>query len=520
MPETAQAIKPEHILEAALKRRWYIIIPFSISLMLGIYFAITLPKVYQSETLILVEPQRVPTEYVQSLVSQDIDARISTISQQILSRTNLEKIINEFKLFSDPKFERMYFEDKLENLKSRISVAVTRDRRRDTDAFSISFKGKDPEKVMRIVNALASYFIDENLRVREAQAIGTSDFLEDELGNMRKKLVATEEELKEYKKQYMGELPEQLETNLRILDRLQEQIVDRQESMRLAKIRLHELGRQDDQAITDAAGTAGEGELSELDQLKLQLDQLMARYTDKHPDVIRLKKMIAENQEANKSQPNGSEAESTRTLATVNPAVARARVELERELDSLAREISGIKKEIDLYQKRVENTPKREQELMSLQRDYGNIQESYSSLLGRRLESEIAVNMERKQKGEQFRILDSARLPQKPISPDMKKLFLLFVAAGLGIGGGIIFLFEYFDNSFRSPDEVESVLELQVLGTVPPLLSIKQRRWKMVNIVFSASFSMIALCLLSVFALLTLKGVDQTLELIRKFISI
>ncbi len=520
MPETTQTIKPEYIIEVILKRRWYIIFPFSISLLAGIYFAITLPKIYQSETLILVEPQRVPTEYVQSLVSQDINARISTISQQILSRTNLEKIIKEFKLFSGPKFKRMYFEDKLEDLKKRISVNVTQDRRRDTDAFSISFRGKEPEKVMRVVNALASYFIDENLKVREAQAIGTSDFLEDELGNMRKKLEATEEQLKEYKKQYMGELPEQLETNLRILDRLQEQLVDRQENLRLVKIRFDELVRQDEQDSQNAAGTAGQSELSELDQLKLQLDQLLVRYTEKHPDVIRLKKMIEEKQEISKNNPIGAETESTRTPVSSTPAVARARVEQKRELDSLIREISDINKEIDLYQKRVEKTPKREQELMSLQRDYGNIQQSYSSLLGRRLESEIAVNMERKQKGEQFRILDPARLSQKPISPDMKKLFFLFVAAGLGIGGGIIFMFEYFDNSFRSPDEVESILDLSVLGTVPPLFSIQQRRWKMVNIVFSASFSMVAFCLLSVFALMTLKGVDQTLELFKKIISI
>ncbi|MCP3876179.1 MAG: protein GumC [Desulfobacteraceae bacterium] len=519
MPETAQSIKPEYIIEVLMKRRWYIIIPFSISLIIGIYLSITLPKEYQSETLILVEPQRVPTSYVQSIVSQDIDARISTLSQQILSRTNLEKIIKEFKLFSEPEYKQMYFEDKLEKLRERISVSVTR-ARRGADAFSISFKGKEPEKVMRVVNALTSYFIDQNLKVREAQAVGTSDFLEDELGNMRKKLEGTEERLKEYKKEYMGELPEQLETNLRILDRLQEQLEDRQESLRLAKIRLDDIERRNEQGIPVVSGVGDEGGLSELEQLRLQLDHLLSRYTEKHPDVIRLKKRIAEYQEDKKNQAINPDEESTPITEPVSPAVARAEFELKREVVGFNNEITDLRKELDLYQQRVENTPKREQELMSLQRDYSNIQESYSSLLARKLESEIAVNMERKQKGEQFRILDSARLPQKPVSPDMKKLFFLFVIAGLGISGGIIFMFEYLDNSFRSPDEVESVLEVPVLGTIPPILNIKQKRWKRVNIVISASFSIVSFCLLVLFALLTFKGMDPTLDIFRKIISI
>ena len=530
MSETPQAIKPEYIIEVVLKRRWFVIIPFCLSLFAGIYFAVTLPKIYQSETLILVEAQRVPTNYVQSVVSTGIDARISTISQQIMSRTNMEKIIKDFKLFSDEKYEKMYLEDKVKSLRKRIAVKITKDRRRSADAFSISFKGEQPERVMRVVNALAAYFINENLKVREAQAIGTSDFLEDELETMRKRLEKTEESLKIYRKQHMGELPEQLETNLRILDRLQEQLGERQASLRLAKTRRDDIENRIQDAFR-TKGTNGEdiidlgkmGKPQELELLKIELADLLTRYTEKHPDVIRLKKSIAEKTEKilNQTDQTQKDDNSSRlNLALVDPSVIRAKDELVGEIKNLAEEINDIKKEIDFYQKRVENTPRREQELMSLRRDYSDMQESYSSLLSRKLESEIAVNMERKQKGEQFRIIDSARLSEKPIEPDMRKLFILFVFIGLGIGGGIVFIFEYFDNSLKNPDQVESVLGLDVLGTVPPLLNLKQKRLQFVNTIVSSVFLLFSICLLGSFAFLTFNGVDQTLDILKKIIVV
>ena len=171
-------IKPEVIIDIIIKRRWFIIIPFCLSLMVGIYQAITLPKIFEAETLILVEAQRVPQEYVKSVVSIDISSRISTISQQIMSRTNLEKVINDFKLFSEEAWQSRFLEDKIENLRERITVDVI-NRRYGADAFRIAFRGPSPEKVMNVANALASYFINENLKVREMQAIGTSSFLED-----------------------------------------------------------------------------------------------------------------------------------------------------------------------------------------------------------------------------------------------------------------------------------------------------------------------------------------------------
>jgi uncharacterized protein involved in exopolysaccharide biosynthesis len=207
-------------------------------MIVGIVLSVKLPRIYEASTLILIQPQKVPQNYVQSIVTSDPGERISTLSQQILSRTNLEKIIEEFQLYKGPEFENLYVEDKINSLRRNISVSVSNDKRRESDAFTISYQGKDPQRVMRITNTLSTFFIDENLRLREAQAVGTSDFLDDELSVMKKRLEAVETQLKNYREAYMGELPEQLDSNLRILDRLQEHLGESQQSLSDAKIRL------------------------------------------------------------------------------------------------------------------------------------------------------------------------------------------------------------------------------------------------------------------------------------------
>ncbi len=529
MAEANLPIKPDEIIEIIIRRRWYIIIPLCLAMIAGIYLAITLPKVYSAKTMILVEPQRVPQSYVQSLITTDTSARINTLSQQIQSRTNLEKIIKDFNLFKEPQYNNVFMEDKVANLRNRITIEVTRARRRGADSFSITFKGKDPKKVVQVANGLASYFIDENLKVRESQAIGTSDFLDDELSNMRVRLEEVEEYLKIYRKKFMGELPEQLETNLRILDRLQEQLGQRQESLRDAKNRLEQIKGQNTRLQQLVSGgesgvLSGEAEGAGLERLKSQLEELQNRYTERHPDVIRLKKLIKENEIKLKQQTKlksqdlmpGPESNNFRLTAENK----RRLIETTLEINNLIAEITDLQKQINIYQKRVENTPKREQELLSLRRDYQNIQASYSSLLNRKLEAEIAVNMERKQKGEQFRIIDTARMPQKPIKPDMQKLFILTIGTGFGTGFGIIFLLEYFINSFKKPEEIESAFEIPVIGTIPRIYHPIDRFWQKVNLTGTVFSLIISFMLFSGFALLTFKGVDKTLEFARKIINI
>lgn len=546
MPQTSSTafLKPENIIPLILKYRWLIIVPFCLAVVAGSFLAVLLPKVYQARTLILIQPQKVPTDYVRSVVSADIDARISTISQQIMSRTNLEKIIADFKLFQGPEYDNMFLEDKLESLHRRISVDVTKkDRRSDTDAFSISFKGKDPSKVMQITNALATYVIDENLKVREAQAVGTSDFLEDELASIRKELESQEARLKEYREKYMGSLPEQLDSNLRILDRLQEQATAKQESLRDAKNRMVALENQtaelqnvrsEGRTVTTDSGDVMIVDTEahqELEQARAQLADLQSRYTARHPDVIRLqkrvKKLEAEIAARPTEEPSGS-APQTPSMSLSNAQqlekdISRLVLQMEdvkAEIRSDTEDLETLANQIRVYQRRVENTPKREQELLALERDYHNIQETYNSVLSRKLEAEISVNMEKKQKGEQFRVIDPAIVPTKPIEPDMKKLFLLTIAAGLGLGGGIVFLLEYFNTGLRDAEDAEAFLELPILSNIPAIKQPAQKRWQLINNVLSVGGVLVSGALLAAFAALTFKGVEQTLAIIRSFTSL
>jgi len=296
-------IKPDQILDIILRGKWIIIIPLCISLTIGLYMTLTANKTYEASTLILVQAQRVPTNYVRSVVTSTISQRISTISQQILSRSNLEKIIDQFGLYEDAG--AMYLEDKIEGMRKRITVTLGR-ARRGAESFTISFKGSDPQRVMRIANTIASYFMDENLKVREAQAIGTSEFLDSELGKTRKRLEEREQTLAAYRSKYLGGLPDELDSNLRTLDRLQQQLVAKNTILREMKNSLNMLETQIAQSKEMASQTFDdqfggfdfeEGDSfgnseneSKLAAARKQYNNLLLRYTERHPDVAKLKK--------------------------------------------------------------------------------------------------------------------------------------------------------------------------------------------------------------------------------------
>jgi polysaccharide chain length determinant protein (PEP-CTERM system associated) len=523
MIKKTDQINLSFILDIILRRRWLLIIPFCFSMIVGIYFAIALPKTYEASTLIMVQPQEVPKDYVRSIVTMDIDARINNIAQLITSRTNLEKLITRFNLFSEPKYDKLYMEDKAAMLSTFISVKPRRSSMKSgSGSFTVSFQGSDPEKVLNVANALAAYVIDENLRTRESNALGTTSFLNEELDAIRQKLMDQENGLNQYRQKHMGDLPEQLDSNLKILQRLHEQLNSAHENIRSIKNNIAALKN----ALLDNG--EGNGQVNDGDayaniiEMKKKLQNLRLRYTDQHPDIIRLKKMI-EDISSGALSTEGSNSNETPFVSSAGNDVKQtgnpSRLsEMEREQDDIQNEINKLNAQIALYQKRIENTPQRELELISLERDYDNIKKTYNSMLSRKLESEISVNLERKQKGEQLYIIDHARLPHRPISPDMNRIFLFAVAAGLCIGGGIIYLMEFLDNSLKTVEDIESGLKLPVLAILPTVLHPRDIFIKRANNIASVVFLVVATVLLAGFSVLTFKGVDDTVKLINRII--
>jgi polysaccharide chain length determinant protein (PEP-CTERM system associated) len=504
MEQTNQLnITPELIFSLIKRRAWFILLPFFVAMIGGIFYIKTTPRIYEAKTTILVEGQRVPENYVQPIVPDGTSELINTISQQILSRTNLEKVIRKFSLFSDSDAEGMFMEDKVGALREAINVdVITADRRRKkAEAFEISFKGRDPEKIVRVLNGLASSFIEENVRVREGQATGTSKFLEAELESSRTRLEELEESIKNYRRVNMGQLPDQLDTNLRILERLQNNLSDRQQNLREAKIRLAELSSQarnrQPSVVVIGGGKDFKDGSATIDELISELKTLQSRYTEKHPDIIRLKKQIAEME-------SGLESKTAPVKNRIPYEIRTQIAAVKREIQVTQVEITSLQGQIDTYEQRIENIPKKEQELLTLKRDYENIQKSYDSLLNRKLEADIAVNMERKQKGEQFKIIDPARLPKRPVEPNIPRIFLLVVAVGLGAGGGLAFLREYMDSSFKKADELENAFSIPVLATIPVIEDHKQIIMRRLNTISTIVFALLNICLLGVFGLISL----------------
>ena len=516
-----------HYISIVSRRRWFIIVPFCLAMLVGMVLAVKLPKIYEASTLILVQPQRVPEKIVTPVVEGYIEGRINTLSQQIMSRSNLERLIEKFRLFPNQKSTDLLMEDKIESLRQRIKVQVGDPRsRKGTDSFSILFQDPDPQTAMKVANGLAELFIDENLKAREGMAVGTTDFLFSELATMRKRLEDQEGILKKFREENMGELPEQLNSNLSVLGGLYQQLSNKEENLRNTRLSLAALEKEisirqaaaQTESPTLAAGRVTEENMS-VEQLRDRLALLRDSYTDQHPDVLRLKARIERLEKAPPaglaSEGSGSAGRSPSLKLTVDSE--RQKTILLGSIRAIEEDITHLNRSIREYQRRIEVIPKKEQELLTLTRDYDNIRNSYSSLLNRKLEADIAVNMEKKQKGEQFQIIDVARLPEKPVSPDLRKVFMISVMAGLGFGAGLIFLLELMDTSVRRLDKLEEEVGLPVLAMVPRIFSVKDRDRHRIRIAATTASIAFALALTAAFAMLVFNGIEPTLELVRQY---
>jgi polysaccharide chain length determinant protein (PEP-CTERM system associated) len=501
--QSTEMIKPEDVIDIVIRRRWYILTPLFLALIFGIYYAATAPRIYEATTLVMVEPQQVPKEFVRSVVTDDAESMLNIISQQITSHAFLERIINDFNLMPKDKPD-VFIEDVIEAVKQNVKIKVKRDRR-GTDTFSVSYKSTNPRRAMEITNALASNFIQANMIEREYQAADTNTFLEGELETVRKRLIEKEDELKEYRQRYMGELPEQLGSNLSVLQGLQNQLTAKEASLRDLKIRLAEVESQ------AAASSEGVTDPNDIGSLKRKLDDLLMRYTENHPDVTRLKNRI---EELEKLPADGT------TGQISNRPFSYKKTELLRDKSALEFQIAQLQSQIRIYQLRVEETPKREQELISLRRDYDNVDNIYKSLLKRKLESEISISMERKQKGEKYRVIDLAQIPKRPIEPDLKRIFMVTLAAGFGLGCGLAFLLEFLDSSYRRPEKVEEDFNIPVIAAIPAIYTVKTVFQKRIDMGLCSLFALIILILIGTFSFLTLWGGDQAMDMFKNYISL
>ncbi len=500
---------PEDFVRIAARRKWAILLPFLFISLATVVVAHYLPNRYRSETVILVVPQQVPESYVRSTVTSRIEDRLQSISQQILSRTRLERIIQDFNLYEKERRVGI-MEDIVEKMR-------TRDIRVDTlkgDAFRIAFIGDNPVTVMRVTDRLASHFIDENLRDREILAQGTNQFLTVQLEDARRRLIEQEKKLEQYRIQHSGELPSQSAGNLQQVQNLQLQVQAVVESMNrdvdrklILERALADVRAMDAQSLAATAPSANLSEQPVAVQLaaaEKELGEIQLRLTPEHPDVIRLKRRVAGlKQRAEAESLAAPLSPESSAPTTPGQALQRNRERaLLAELESLDRQITNkraeeqrLRKLAAGYQARIEAVPARETELAELTRDHETVQKMYTDLLAKNEESKIAANLERRQIGEQFKILDPARPAEKPFSPNRVMINLAGIAGGLMFGLAFAAFLEYRDASFRTQDEVSAVLSLPVLAQIPLIATPAElylRRRKRLRIAAAAVFASVA----------------------------
>jgi polysaccharide chain length determinant protein (PEP-CTERM system associated) len=438
--------------EIFLRRRLYFIIPLVVVFLGACLWAIVAPRKYMASTLVLVTPQRVPSELIRSTVTSGIAERLNSISHEIMSRTRLEAIIDEFKLYQD-ETKSMERESVVEVMRKNIQVELPK-MSSDAAYFAIKFTATDPRIAAAVANRLSSLFIEENLKQREQQAVGTSEFLSSELKTTRERLEVQGKELADYKRKHMGELPEQRDTNIKMLEQLQLLYQRNEESLRAAQDRQHLIVQPPGESISGAK-PRGSYE-AQLDDMNKNLAELQSRYTERHPDVVSLKRRIAE-------------MEKRKDVLNINND-PRYR-ELGMEIKRLQGESEKLRGQLAQYRGRIEGATVREQQMSSMVQEYENTKKLFESLLKKSEEAQQSENLERRQKGEQFRVIDPARVPEKPVQPDIPKTLLIGLFGGIACGLGGIFVREQLDRSFRDPEDIEATLGFKVLANIPKIIS-------------------------------------------------
>jgi polysaccharide chain length determinant protein (PEP-CTERM system associated) len=523
-------------LEILRRRKWYIVFSIVLVLFGASVYCVVAPEKYKSSTTILVIAQRVPEEYVRSTISTRVDERLFTIRQQVMSRTRLLAVMEELGLYKEER-KKLPAEEVVEMMRKSINIEVAsateRGRRRDSteDAFTLTVVHGNPQMAMLTASRLASYFIDENLKSREQQAAGTSEFLQSQLQETKVRLEAQEEKVKQYKLKYMGELPQQLQANLQILSRLQDQLKMNSDATRRAsdqKVFLEAqigLFRAQSSALkAQVPGSSGSEApvasndmavliADEIAEKKSQMAALSSKYTEQYPEMRRLKGEITQLEkelaEANRKEGGAGTSAGRRTVSrgAISGQIPGARerdenfriraqyTAINSEIASLRKERAGIEKAIAGLEGRVEKSPRREQEMVSLTRDYENLKLSYDDLLKKKLDAEVSQNLEKRQKGEQFQILDPADLPQEPFTPDRPRVFGIAFAAAMLIGFGGAIGFEMINPTLRGKRDFQHFFQVPVLASIPIIrdTEYEAQKSRQVTIVYSGLVSLGAL---------------------------
>jgi polysaccharide biosynthesis transport protein len=505
-----------------LRYRWLVGILAFTGWMLATTASWLLPPKYRSETVILVEQQKIPEHYVEPNVATDLQQRLQNMSEQILSRTRLLAIIDKFHLYASER-SGTDPEGLVGRMRKNVTIELVRTPGTEAlSAFKISYSDSSPTVAQQITRELTSLFIEENLRNRAQLSEDTTAFLENQLADARKSLDQQEQRLREFRSLNIGQLPEQAEGNLQILAGLQNQL-------QAATDNLHGSEQQRLFLQYQQRGLGGSVKSSEsgqpltvagldrkLDTLKDHLAELTVKYTPKHPDVVKIQTEIAATEalkarmmeNLKRQKPGEDSGKETVGLGSdpsssqLGPVEGQLKAN-ELEIANQKSKIRGLESQIGEYRARLNRAPVREQQLTAITRDYEQSRTYYESLLAKKLQSEMATNLEKRRQSEQFRMIDPPNLPQKPYWPNR----LIFSVAGLALGGvagfGIIMLLEFANPRIYQDEELRAVEGVQLLVCVPTLLTPAERKRAPIKRLLESALASILLGVVSLGTLLS-----------------
>jgi succinoglycan biosynthesis transport protein ExoP len=506
---------------ALLTRKHYFIWPALAIILISLLVAFFLPSVYESKSTILIESQQIPPDFVKSTVTGYAGQRIESLNQQILSRTKLLDIIKQFHLYANlrGKYTTEEIVDKMrDDIKiDLISAEGSRagNKQGMTIAFTIAYRGKNPDAVQKVAGTLASLYLQENIKTREEQAKTTTKFLETELKEIEDQIDAIGKKITAFKTTHEGLLPDLVQFNQSQADNLQRDIDQTDVQMQTAEDRKIYLQGQLATVKPDISSTGGQvldpksrlrelqvklidlqskfssnypdvieckREIAELRKmtgftggspslkrqrltdLKAELAEKLGQYSDKHPEVIKLKKEIAELEK----MPTASQS-AMPVSQPDNPAYVNLLTDIEsakNDLEALKQQKADLESKLQMYRDRLEEEPKVEQKYLALTRDYQNVSAKHQEILNKIMEAKIAEGMEESQKAEKFTIIDPANYPEKPVAPKRGLIALAGLILGLGAGLGMVALAENLDHTVKSTDELAWLTGLPVLGRI------------------------------------------------------
>jgi polysaccharide chain length determinant protein (PEP-CTERM system associated) len=470
-----------------LRRYWWIL-PLCTFFLggMGIGATFVLPKRYTSQTMVLVEQPTVGPDYVKPVVTEDLNHRLGSMKEQILSRTRLQPIIEKFGLYAEDR-GHIHIEDLVEKLRTAVEIKPLEPtpgtQSRQLPGFYVDVTFDNPQIAQQICTEITSMFLEQNARERKQQANETTNFLSKQLEEARKNLADQDAKLAQFKRQYLGSLPEEEQSNLNILTGMNTQL----EANTQAVSRAHQdkafgeslLSQQEANWKASQTGQNPETVELQLGALQDQLTSLQARYTSEHPDVIKVKNQIEELKKRKAEAPkiNPSANGSTQAAVTEPPQTQQLRARLRQDdmnIADLTKRQGQIQDEIRQLQSRVQASPMIEQQLKELTRNYQTAQDFYNDLLKKRQNAGVAGDLESQQESEQFRVYDPPSLPDRPSFP--KKLYFAGggLGSGLALGLAILYLIAIGDKSMHTERDIELALKLPVLALVPILETLSQ----------------------------------------------